>query len=141
MGRPGNKNIANIGRETRFSSTNQPKKKGRRPNILTKLKSIGLSHDDIRTILENILMADKNKASEMLQDPELPLLLVGYLSALIKDIKKGSSITLDSIVDRLDGKATQKVEADATLRDAQPPAIYFGEEEEEQKQEDIDKED
>lgn len=28
MGRPGNKNIANIGRETRFSSTNQPKKKG-----------------------------------------------------------------------------------------------------------------
>ena len=58
MGRPGNKNIANIGRETRFSSTNQPKKKGRRPNILTKLKAIGLSHDDIRTILENILMAD-----------------------------------------------------------------------------------
>lgn len=53
---------------------------------------------------------------------------VGYLSALIKEIQAGKSITIEAIIDRLDGKATQKVQAETTLRDAQPPAIYFGDE-------------
>lgn len=135
MGRPGNKNIANIGRETRFSSSNQPRKRGRKPSILKKLKAIGLSHEDITGLLENIIMANKQEAQEMLKNPELPIMAVGYLSALIKEIQAGKSITIEAIIDRLDGKATQKVQADATLRDAQPPAIYFGEEDDEVAQE------
>ena len=131
MGRPGNKNIANIGRETRFSSSNQPRKKGRKPSILKKLKAIGLSHEDITGLLENIIMANKQEAQEMLKNPELPIMAVGYLSALIKEIQAGKSFTIEAIIDRLDGKATQKVQAETTLRDAQPPAIYFGEEEQE----------
>lgn len=128
MGRPGNKNIANIGRETRFSSSNQPRKKGRKPSILKKLKAIGLSHEDITGLLENIIMANKQEAQEMLKNPELPIMAVGYLSALIKEIQAGKSFTIEAIIDRLDGKATQKVQADTTLRDAQPPAIFFGDE-------------
>lgn len=135
MGRPGNKNIASIGRETRFSSSNQPRKRGRKPSILKKLKAIGLSHEDITGLLENIIMANKQEAQEMLKNPELPIMAVGYLSALIKEIQAGKSITIEAIIDRLDGKATQKVQADATLRDAQPPAIYFGEEDDEVAQE------
>lgn len=121
MGRPGNKNIANIGRETRFSSSNQPRKRGRKPSILKKLKAIGLSHEDITGLLENIIMANKQEAQEMLKNPELPIMAVGYLSALIKEIQAGKSITIEAIIDRLDGKATQKVQAETTLRDAQPP--------------------
>ena len=136
MGRPGNKNIASIGRETRFSSSNQPRKRGRKPSILKKLKAIGLSHDDITGLLENIIMANKQEAQEMLKDPELPIMAVGYLSALIKEIQAGKSLTIEAIIDRLDGKATQKVQAETTLRDAQPPAIYFGEEDDETAQED-----
>lgn len=128
MGRPGNKNIASIGRETRFSSSNQPRKKGRKPSILKKLKAIGLSHEDITGLLENIIMANKQEAQEMLKNPELPIMAVGYLSALIKEIQAGKSLTIEAIIDRLDGKATQKVQAETTLRDAQPPAIYFGDE-------------
>lgn len=135
MGRPGNKNIANIGRETRFSSSNQPRKKGRKPSILKKLKAIGLSHEDITGLLENIIMANKQEAQEMLKNPELPIMAVGYLSALIKEIQAGKSFTIEAIIDRLDGKATQKVQAETTLRDAQPPAIYFGEEDDEVAQE------
>lgn len=135
MGRPGNKNIANIGRETRFSSSNQPRKKGRKPSILKKLKAIGLSHEDITCLLENIIMANKQEAQEMLKNPELPIMAVGYLSALIKEIQAGKSFTIEAIIDRLDGKATQKVQAETTLRDAQPPAIYFGEENEDIEQE------
>lgn len=135
MGRPGNKNIASIGRETRFSSSNQPRKKGRKPSILKKLKAIGLSHEDITGLLENIIMANKQEAQEMLKNPELPIMAVGYLSALIKEIQAGKSITIEAIIDRLDGKATQKVQAETTLRDAQPPAIYFGEEDEDMEQE------
>lgn len=135
MGRPGNKNIANIGRETRFSSSNQPRKRGRKPSILKKLKAIGLSHEDITGLLENIIMANKQEAQEMLKNPELPLMAVGYLSALIKEIQAGKSLTIEAIIDRLDGKATQKVLAETTLRDAQPPAIYFGEEDDEIEQE------
>nr|DAH35221.1 MAG TPA: hypothetical protein [Caudoviricetes sp.] len=135
MGRPGNKNIASIGRETRFSSSNQPRKRGRKPSILKKLKAIGLSHEDITGLLENIIMANKQEAQEMLKNPELPLMAVGYLSALIKEIQAGKSLTIEAIIDRLDGKATQKVQAETTLRDAQPPAIYFGEEDEEVAQE------
>nr|DAM90103.1 MAG TPA: hypothetical protein [Bacteriophage sp.] len=128
MGRPGNKNIASIGRETRFSSSNQPRKRGRKPSILKKLKAIGLSHEDITGLLENIIMANKQEAQEMLKNPELPIMAVGYLSALIKEIQAGKSFTIEAIIDRLDGKATQKVQAETTLRDAQPPAIYFGDE-------------
>lgn len=135
MGRPGNKNIASIGRETRFSSSNQPRKKGRKPSVLKKLKAIGLSHEDITGLLENIIMANKQEAQEMLKNPELPIMAVGYLSALIKEIQAGKSITIEAIIDRLDGKATQKVQAETTLRDAQPPAIYFGEEDEDIEQE------
>lgn len=135
MGRPGNKNIANIGRETRFSSSNQPRKKGRKPSILKKLKAIGLSHEDITGLLENIIMANKQEAQEMLKNPELPIMAVGYLSALIKEIQAGKSFTIEAIIDRLDGKASQKVQAETTLRDAQPPAIYFGEEDEDIEQE------
>lgn len=135
MGRPGNKNIANIGRETRFSSSNQPRKRGRKPSILKKLKAIGLSHEDITGLLENIIMANKQEAQEMLKNPELPIMAVGYLSALIKEIQAGKSFTIEAIIDRLDGKATQKVQAETTLRDAQPPAIYFGEEDEDIEQE------
>jgi hypothetical protein len=135
MGRPGNKNIASIGRETRFSSSNQPRKKGRKPSILKKLKAIGLSHEDITGLLENIIMANKQEAQEMLKNPELPIMAVGYLSALIKEIQAGKSFTIEAIIDRLDGKATQKVQAETTLRDAQPPAIYFGEEDDEVAQE------
>lgn len=135
MGRPGNKNIASIGRETRFSSSNQPRKRGRKPSILKKLKAIGLSHEDIIGLLENIIMANKQEAQEMLKNPELPLMAVGYLSALIKEIQAGKSLTIEAIIDRLDGKATQKVQAETTVRDAQPPAIYFGEEDEDIEQE------
>lgn len=119
-----------IGKGKQFSSTYQPARKGgRKPNILKKLKSIGLSHDDIRAILENLIMADKKKAQELLADPELPLMAVGYLSAMMKDIAKGSSVTMEAIMDRLDGKAAQKVQAETTIKSATPPAIYFGEEE------------
>lgn len=129
MGRPGNKNIANIGRETRFSSSNQPRKKGRKPSILKKLKAIGLSHEDITGLLENIIMANKQEAQEMLKNPELPIMAVGYLSALIKEIQAGKSLTIEAIIDRLDGKAAQKIQTDTTIRNAEPPAIYFGDEE------------
>lgn len=119
-----------IGKGKQFSSTYQPARKGgRKPNILKKLKAVGLSHDDIRAILENLIMADKKKAQELLADPELPLMAVGYLSAMMKDIQKGHSITLEAIMDRLDGKAAQKVQAETTIKNATPPAIYFGEEE------------
>lgn len=118
-----------IGKGKQFSSTYQPARKGgRKPNILKKLKAIGLSHDDIRAILENLIMADKKKAQELLADPELPLMAVGYLSAMMKDIAKGSSVTMEAIMDRLDGKAAQKVQAETTIKNATPPAIYFGEE-------------
>lgn len=80
-------------------------------------------------------MANKQEAQEMLKNPELPIMAVGYLSALIKEIQAGKSFTIEAIIDRLDGKATQKVQAETTLRDAQPPAIYFGEEDDEVAQE------
>ena len=119
-----------IGKGKQFSSTSQPARKGgRKPNILKKLKAVGLSHDDIRAILENLIMAVKKKAQELLAEPELPLMAVGYLSAMLKDIQMGHSITLEAIMDRLDGKAAQKVQAETTIKNATPPAIYFGEEE------------
>ncbi len=128
----GDKELYKKGIATQFSSTNQPKKKGRKPSILKKLKAIGLSHEDITGLLENIIMANKQEAQEMLKNPELPIMAVGYLSALIKEIQAGKSFTIEAIIDRLDGKATQRVQAETTLRDAQPPAIYFGEEEEQE---------
>ena len=71
----GDKELYKKGIATQFSSTNQPKKKGRKPSILKKLKAIGLSHEDITGLLENIIMANKQEAQEMLKNPELPIML------------------------------------------------------------------
>lgn len=98
------------GKGNRFSRDNQPPNRGRKPSVITKMKRIGLTGDDIAKLMENLLVSDERKAKSMLGDPDLPILAVGYLRALVMDAKAGKVDTLERMLDRLYGKAVRKSE-------------------------------
>ena len=58
----------------RFSSTYQPANRGRRPDIIKKLKGYGCSESDIKRLLEEIVFKDKKGAEDLLRDVDLPII-------------------------------------------------------------------
>ena len=55
-------NIAELGRATRFSSTNQPKNSGRKPKLYTQLKEVyQVSAEEYRRIVQHLLNCSKEE--------------------------------------------------------------------------------
>lgn len=109
-----NKNIANDGKATRFSATNQPKNKGRKPSLYNQLKelakaegNIDLSKDDFSKLTALLLSKSLKELNAIQQDEETPIWIVNIVRAIVKDSNEGRISTLDTLLDRLFGKATQ----------------------------------
>lgn len=114
----------------KFTSDNQPQNRGRKPSLYKKLRTITgktvkheMSKEDYYDILKYLmeqtpaqlrLMAgmiknDGEKGSMF--DAEIPVWLMNMITAILGDIRYGRTTTLDSIMDRMFGKASQTVEA------------------------------
>jgi hypothetical protein len=126
------------GAATRFSSTNQPAKRGRLPSKLKKfVKENAVSKADIDMVFKNLIFGKTIEELEDMIKPgkreELPVLVVLLISAFIHDHKNGVITTVSFIMDRLYGKPVQAAVVDAnvsfdpsvdqTLRD-----IFYGKE-------------
>ena len=104
------KTIAKDGEKTRFSSTNQPENKGRKPSILKQyIKKYNVSKDDINAMIECILFDHTFGQIEDIKDDkdkmrELPLFMYYLINTLNKAAGKGDIKWLDSILDRKSGK-------------------------------------
>ena len=108
----------------RFSSTYQPAKRGRRPDIIKKLKGYGCSESDIKRLLEEIVFKDKKGAEDLLRDVELPIIALTYLKGLIKDMNNGRVDVLEKVLDRIYGKAAQRQEVEANVTGTRPVIIF-----------------
>lgn len=109
-----NRNADKNGKATRFSATNQPKKKGRKPSLYAELKelaklegNIDLSRDDF--IKLSLLMLSKpiSEIKALVMADDTPTWIVCIGRAILKDAAEGRISTLDSLLDRIFGKATQ----------------------------------
>ena len=101
----------------RFSSTNQPTKRGRLPSKLKKfVRDNSLSKSDVDMLYKNILGKTYNELQEMIKPEnrgELPILVIGFISSCISDVKNGTMREMNNHIDRVWGKATQYVDLDA----------------------------
>lgn len=121
---PGNK----IGENSKFTSTRQPKKRGRKPSLYRKIKELTKKHVDVELSKEdfyNVLRWVLEQNEETLKplfvgsdgkpNNETPLWLLSVISAIRNDIRYGKTATIEMIFDRIFGKATQVVESDVQL--------------------------
>jgi hypothetical protein len=86
-----NKNLVKDGEKTQFSSDNQPENRGRKPSVLSYIKGSGLSLDDYRRLLTNLIWEyDHKELSAILKDKnnKIPMGMTIVLGALLDDQKK-----------------------------------------------------
>ncbi len=102
----------------RFSHNNQPQNSGRKPSRLKILQAIfnsldeneRLSKEDILKLLEYIIICNKAQLETIARNPDLPMIIVNQIKAIVTDLASGKTDTVDKIFDRLYGKATISLE-------------------------------
>jgi hypothetical protein len=111
------KDIAKDGINTRFSSTNQPANRGRKPSVVAKyIKDNGVAMSDIKALITSLLFAyDKNDIAALLNNKKesVPIGISLILKAIITDLQKGSMANLDKLLDRACGKPGQTIDVTA----------------------------
>lgn len=108
-----NINMHNV--RTRFSSTNQPANRGRKPSKLKKwIKENGVTKSDYIAIFNNIIathtIEELQKMIEGENKNKLPVIVALCISAFIHDMKTGTLTAANSILDRILGKPMQQME-------------------------------
>lgn len=110
---PGNK----IGIKSRFSTTKQPQKRGRKPSMYKKaLKNSDteLSKEDFIFVIRSILEMDINSLMLIINESEkpesgIPVWIVVYIKALLSDIKRGKADLLKYSLELMFGKPTNEI--------------------------------
>jgi nitrogenase molybdenum-iron protein alpha/beta subunit len=110
----------------RFSSTNQPANRGRKPSKLKKwIKENNVSNEDFIGIFKNIIATHTIEELEKMiagdNKKKLPVIVALCISAFIHDMKTGTLNAANSILDRIMGKPTQQVILGSGDR-AEPPS-------------------
>lgn len=113
----------------RFSSTNQPKKRGGKTNVFVQLrkeveKDLGckISEIDINNICAMALFgnAEMHQAYLTGQDGKAnqatPMVLMNLIRAIQIQTKNGRTDTVEKIIERLFGKVAQPIEADVNAQ-------------------------
>lgn len=110
-----NPNIVAQGAATRFSATNQPARRGRIPSKLKKfVKDNRVSKSDVDAIFSNIIFGSTLEELQDMVKPgnkeKLPVIVALLISAFIADIKIGTLHEVNTVLDRIYGKATQQLD-------------------------------
>ena len=106
-----NKNLVELGRRTRFSSTNQPKNSGRKPKLYTQFKSEHkISQEEYREVTQYIMQLPKTEVEELAGAEGTPIWVVTICRAFLTDVEKGSFNMLSDLTDRMFGKPKQVTE-------------------------------
>ena len=115
-----NPNIKEHGAASRFSSSNQPEKRGRLPSKLKKFcKDNSISKADIDMVFKNLIFGKTIEELHTMVKPEnrnnLPVIIVLLVSAFIKDMNSGTLKEVNTVLDRIFGKATDKLDISGSL--------------------------
>lgn len=99
------------GKGNRFSSTNQPKNRGRKPKLYTLARKVyHISIDEWRDVALYLLQCTRKEVESIAQDESTPIWVVNICRALYKDAGKGSTATLEELFSRLWGKPGQSID-------------------------------
>jgi hypothetical protein len=104
------------GKGNRFSSTNQPANRGRKPSILKGLiKKYDLSKSDVDAIIQNLLfdhtVGELEKiAGDKKQRNALPAFAAYFMNLIEISTSKGDSRALAYFLDRLHGKPKENID-------------------------------
>ena len=116
----------NPGRHTQFSSTNQPKNRGRKP----KLKSIpdNAREKVMEALYHALSLQDKETAVAYLNKKAEELPEFGYLIQVYAKgmLGKNAVAYVSDLLDRLFGKPKQVADITADIGIGDPPLIVFG---------------
>lgn len=111
----GKDNISDLGKSTRFSSTNQPQRNGRKPSTYALIRKLfgtdaeaELSKEDYYKLIAYLLERPIDDLQKLAKDKSAPIWIVTIVRAILKDASKGLMFTVDSLFDRLFGKAIQQ---------------------------------
>lgn len=107
------KQALDAGRQ-QFSKNRQPKNNGRRKsNLKHFIKQYSVSKTDVDSIFQNLIFNSSLEQLEELVKPEnkskQPVIVVLLVGAFLKDIEKGTLSEVNTVLDRIYGKATQQV--------------------------------
>lgn len=120
------RDIYKDGVNTRFSSTNQPKNRGRKPHIYTIAKeTCDISLDEYRKVVQLLMNATKEEIKQLSDNPDTPIWVVNLCSALLTDTRKGITTLLSELTDRLYGKPKQVTENYNTNTERNKAVIVF----------------
>lgn len=93
------------GKGNRFSSTNQPANRGRKPKLYTiAKKAYNISLDEYREVERYLIQCTKTELEEITKKDDTPIWVANIARALLKDTAKGVVIVLREIEERLFGK-------------------------------------
>lgn len=102
------------GKGNRFSSTNQPANPGRKPSLYNHIRQLigaeavaELSREDYYRLIGCLLERPLDELKTLATDKKTPVWVVNVVRAIVKDAQAGRMNTLDSLLDRLFGKASQ----------------------------------
>lgn len=99
------------GNKYRFTSTNQPKKNGRKPHIYTQIKDVyNISLEEYRKVIQHLMNCNKDEITALANAKDTPIWIVNLCTALVNDTKRGTTYLLSELTDRLYGKPKQITE-------------------------------
>lgn len=120
-----NMNIANEGKETRFTSDNQPKNRGRKPSVYKYIKSITgkkiepeMSREDYYKVIRFLMESSPEELKRLVKNVDgspnekTPVWVLNVVSAINADIRYGRTSTVEMLFDRIFGKATQVIDSE-----------------------------
>lgn len=94
------------GKGNRFSSTNQPANRGRKPKLYTIAKNTyKISYEEFRDVVIHLMQLTKGDIEAVIKDPSTPIWVIDIARTLHKEAGAGRMNALSGILDRLFGKA------------------------------------
>lgn len=93
------------GKGNRFSSTNQPANRGRKPKLYTLAKAVyKIGYEEFREVALHLMQMTKKELAEVVNDDDTPVWVINIAKALHKDTGKGEIRVLRELFDRVFGK-------------------------------------
>jgi len=96
--------------ETQFSTTNQPANRGRKKKLLTIIKEMGYTGDDIKTAFKELAFYSLPELVKVSNDNEKPAILRITAEQFITAYKKKDYNRIKEIIQYILGKPLQQIE-------------------------------
>ncbi len=94
---------------TQFKKGKSGNPNGRPRKWVSTLTDIGYKKSEIHDCLRALMAMDMDELTEVYKNPNATMLEKTVANALRADLKKGTTTTIDKIIERVDGKPAQEI--------------------------------